>query len=90
MEHSEQEQPTAPFASVKDNIAFIRQSLGSPADLLIHTFLTADGEKAAVACIEGLVDKQVIQNQVISQLMQVGGSYFTRSDRTEGLRDSIY
>lgn len=45
MEHSEQEQPTAPFASVKDNIAFIRQSLGSPADLLIRTFLTADGEK---------------------------------------------
>ncbi|SFE71577.1 spore germination protein [Paenibacillus catalpae] len=94
MEHNGQplEQPSIPSASVKDNIAYIKQLLGSPGDLLIRTFLTADGQKAAVVCIEGLVDKQVIQNQVISQLMQESGSSFTRTDRTEntGQMDDEY
>ncbi|TCM95913.1 GerA spore germination protein [Paenibacillus sp. BK033] len=84
MEHNGQplEQPSKPFAAVSDNLTFIRQSLGSPNDLLIRTFRMAEGEKAAVVCIEGLADKQVIQNQVISQLIQVSGSHFSRTDRT--------
>ncbi|ACS99647.1 spore germination protein [Paenibacillus sp. JDR-2] len=94
MEHNGQplEQPSKPFASVSDNLAFIRQSLGSPNDLLIRTFRMAEGEKAAVVCIEGLADKQVIQNQVISQLMQESGSRFARTDRTEntGQMDDEY
>lgn len=86
------EQPSQPFAAVRDNIAYMKQLLGAPNDLLVRTFLTADGEKAAVACIEGLADKQVIQNQVISQLMRVKGSSFTRTDRTEntGQMDDEY
>ncbi|CAM3160771.1 spore germination protein [Paenibacillus lupini] len=85
MEHNGQplEQPSIPSASVRDNMAYIKQLLGAPSDLLIRTFLTAEGEKAAVVCIEGLVDKQVIQNQVISQLMLTGGSSFVRSEQRE-------
>jgi Bacillus/Clostridium GerA spore germination protein. len=92
MEHNGQEQPSVPFTSVRDNIAFIKQKLGSPNDLLIRTFLTAEGEEAAVVCIEGLVDKQVIQNQVISQLMQAGGSQLVRSEHAEksGQQDDEY
>ncbi|WP_336776473.1 spore germination protein [Paenibacillus sp. MMO-58] len=94
MEHNGQplEQPSKPFASVNDNLVFIKQSLGSPNDLLIRTFRMAEGERAAVVCIEGLADKQVIQNQVISQLIQVSGSHFTRTDRTEntGQMDDEY
>lgn len=56
-------------ASLKENVQYIKDQLQSPGDLLIKSIMTAAGNKAAVVCIEGLVDKQ-FQVQILQSLLQ--------------------
>lgn len=62
------------FSNVQDNIENIKKMLGSPTDLLARVFTpTASGQACAILCIDGLVDKDVLNHDVIRNI-QLGAS----------------
>ncbi|WP_127531277.1 spore germination protein [Paenibacillus kobensis] len=58
-----------PAASLAENVQYMKDQLQSPEDLLIKSIVMAAGQKGAVACIDGLVDKQ-LKVQILQTLMQ--------------------
>ncbi|MBO7747628.1 spore germination protein [Paenibacillus sp. MWE-103] len=55
----------------EDNAAAIRQLLGAPSDLAVRTFSIGAGKHICVLlCLDGLVDKQLINEQVLKPLMR--------------------
>ncbi|QHW29737.1 spore germination protein [Paenibacillus rhizovicinus] len=65
-------EPLPPLsASAENNVSVIRQLLGSPSDLSVRSFTIGSGKLPCVLlCIDGLIDKQLINEQVLKPLIQ--------------------
>ncbi len=68
---SNQEQPILTMSTgVNDNIQCIQQLLGSPTDLISRTFhIGSKRHLCAIVCIAGLVDKNIINDQLLKNML---------------------
>lgn len=56
-------------ANLELNLALIRKLLGSPQDLVIREFSLSNDHRAAIVLIDGLADRELINERVLEALM---------------------
>lgn len=69
--HSDQQasNKTPLSESLQENLDIIKQRLGNPQDLIIRPFLIDNsGRACAVACIDGLVDSELVHDKVVKHI----------------------
>lgn len=60
------------FSKLDDNIANLQKMLDDPDDLMVRRFsVGADDQRTAIVYIDGLVDKELLQNSIIDNLQNI-------------------
>ncbi|MEH7123782.1 spore germination protein [Bacillus sp. JJ1773] len=68
-DHKQGDIPSTIYSNLQANLDSIKRLLNSPDDLIQRVFTLGNSEhKCAIVCIDGLVDKDIINNQIIKNI----------------------
>ncbi|WP_453990045.1 spore germination protein [Bacillus nitroreducens] len=63
--------PDTIYVDLNENLANIKKILDSPADLIIRELTIGEnGHSCAIVCIDGLVDKELVNEEVVKNIQQ--------------------
>lgn len=78
------------FKDIEQNIKNLNNMLDAPDDLMTREFTIGHGEQqAAIAYIDGLVDKELLQNNILENLQNLSVEQQSEED-VEAMFDKIY